>query len=116
MPLYDYRCTNHRCDSFDVEFERMTFMVDRHDQKCDTCGDPLEKLDRPTPRYKPFQNYFDLGLGVEVTGRDHHRRLLRDMNAVQRDPPSKGDISARKDWAAQARKESRNLTPGQRRQ
>jgi hypothetical protein len=38
---------------------------------------------------------------------------MRDSNCVQRDLPSKGDISARKDWANQSRNGSR-LTLGRR--
>ncbi len=98
MPLYDYRCPECK-----EEIERSATIAERHNQTCETCGGPLEKIPKPTPRYVPFQNYFDLGLGVEVTGRDHRRRVMRDLNCDHRDPPSKGDISARRDWAAQQR-------------
>jgi len=102
MPLYDYRCPN--CDT---EFERMVPMSQRHDQICHMCHSDLEKLNKPTPHYVPWQPYFDIGLGAEVTGRDHHRRLMRDNQCVQREPPTKGDTSARRDWCNEQRKLTR---------
>ena len=99
MILYDYRCPT--CD---VEFERPAEISERDNQNCYECGSKLEKLWKPTPRYVPWQPYFDIGLGEMVTGRDHHRRLMRDNNCVQRDLPSKGKLSARKDWAMEQRK------------
>lgn len=109
MPLYDYRCK-----SCSWEGEKMAPIAVRHSQKCDTCDGKLEMIFKPQPRYVPFQNYFDIGLGVEITGRDHRRRVMRDLQCDHRDPPSTGDISARKDWAAEARKGKRNLTPRRR--
>lgn len=52
-----------------------------------------------------FQNYYDEGLDVEVTGRDHRRRVMRDMKVDYRERPSPGDRSARIDRMMEKRKE-----------
>lgn len=98
MPLYDYEC-----DQCGAESERMALMAERNSQKCE-CGGALIIVHRPTPRYKPFNNYFDIGLGVEITGRDHRRRVMRDLGMDFRDHPSPGDTTARKDRCNEARK------------
>lgn len=100
MPLYDYEC-----ETCGTEREKFARMADRREQRCDTCDGPLTLIARPTPRYVPFQSYFDIGLGVEITGRDHHRRVMRDTNCVQRDPPRPGDRSARLDKIRDAKRE-----------
>lgn len=111
MPLYDYRCSNPGCDQFEVEFELIVPMAARHEQFCDTCNKQLEKLDRPTHQYKPFHNYFDEGLGVEITGRDHRRRVMRDLQMDYRDHMSIGDRTARLDKCNEQRKERARRGP-----
>lgn len=100
MPLYDYRC-----GTCNAEFELFAPMDKRHDQTCGTCGSKLEMMWKAQPSYAPFSPYFDEGLGVMITGRDHRRRVMRDQHCDFRDHPSPGQISARKDWANQKRKE-----------
>lgn len=99
MPLYDYQCKG--CGR---EVEKSAPMAERHNQTCDVCHDELEILFKPTPRYKPFNGYFDEGLGVEVTGRQHRQRVMRDLGMDFRDHPSKGDLNARKDKCNEVRK------------
>lgn len=100
MPLYDYRCPT--CDA---EFEIFALIDFRNDQTCGKCGSKLILVFKPSPAYKPFNPYFDEGLGVQITGRDHRRRVMRDMQCDFRDHPSPGQTSARKDWANERRKE-----------
>lgn len=100
MPLYAYHCSN--CDA---RLERLVLMDERHSQSCELCGSPLDKQDAPDPHYKPFHNYFDEGLGVAITGRDHRRRVMREMKCDYRDHMSKGDQSARIDRAQAAKAE-----------
>jgi len=52
-----------------------------------------------------FSNYYDEGLDVVVTGRDHRRRVMRDMKVDHREPPSRGDLSARRDKMMERRRE-----------
>jgi hypothetical protein len=42
---------------------------------------------------------------VNITGKDHRRRVMRDLQCDYRDHPSQGQLSARKDWANEKRKE-----------
>lgn len=103
MPIYDYNCPN--CG----HVEQYSPVSTCEEQKrCSTCGADLEWIRFPKPRngeYRPFEPYFDEGLGVMVTGREHRRRVMRDQQCDFRDHPSPGQISARKDWANQQRKE-----------
>ena len=100
MPLYDYHCP-----SCDVDLEHFAPMADRRNQKCPTCGAPLgAPIPKPQPRYVPFHPYFDEGLGVFVTGRNHRRRVMREFNCDFRDHPSRGDESARVDKAYENKK------------
>lgn len=55
----------------------------------------------------PFSNYFDEGLGVDITGRDHRRRVMRDLHCDHRELPTKGDKSARRDKIEQRKREAR---------
>jgi hypothetical protein len=73
---------------------------------CKECGETLTKVYRPQRHYKPFQSYFDESLGVEITGRDHRRRVMRDMQVDFKDHPSKGDLDARRDRCMEIRKEA----------
>lgn len=101
MPLYDYHC--HECGK---DHEIFRIIADRHDPgPCPDCGSMLEKVDRPQRAYKPFNPYFDEGLGEFITGRDHRRRVMRTLGADFKDHMSAGDISARKDWANERRRE-----------
>lgn len=101
MRMIDFHCNS--C-GFDGE-QLIRSGEDPHTQNCRTCGSRLTVQLRPQRHYKPFHPYFDEGLGVFVTGRDHRRRVMRDLSADFRDHPSKGDTSARKDWAAQTKRE-----------
>lgn len=98
MPLYDYEC---ECG---WEGEKASPIADRHSQTCPKCLRPLALVFRPQPRYVPFNPYFDIGLGEEVTSWGQRRRIMREQKADHRDPPRPGDISARRDWANERRK------------
>lgn len=100
MPLYDFRCGG--CE---VELERPARIVDRHTQVCEECGGPLTLIPKPQPKYVPFHSYFDIGLGVEVTGRDHRRRVMRDNALDYRDIPRPGDRTARQDKIHERKRE-----------
>jgi len=78
-------------------------MAVRHEQKCG-CGYTLTMIHKPTPHYRPFEPYFDEGLGVHVTGKQHRRRVMRDLGFDFRDHMSKGDQSMRLDKVNEARK------------
>ena len=81
---------------------------------CERCGHILRVADSPwcrdghapvLPDRTPlFQNYYDVGLGVEITGRDQRRRVMRDLKCDHRDPPKKGDVSTRLDRVHAQRK------------
>jgi len=105
MPLYDYECA---CCG--IELEQMVPMAVRHSARCPTCSGSLNLVFRPTPRYVPFHPYFDIGLGVDVTGRDFRRRYMRDHALEHRDPPRPGDRSARFDRINEARKREGRTT------
>lgn len=101
MPLYDFHCNG--CGE-DREVFKM--IADRHEPiPCPKCNNTMEKVFRPTPRYMVFQPYFDEGLGEFITGRDHRRRVMKTLGMDFKDHMSKGDQSARKDWAADRRRE-----------
>lgn len=100
MPLYDYRC--EQCE---VEIERIAPMAARHEQRCDTCSGRLVLVLKPQRTYVPFNPYYDEGLDVEVTGRQHRQRVMRDLKVDYRDRPSPGDLSARRDKMMERRKE-----------
>lgn len=101
MPLYDYNCLN--CG----DREQFALIAHRHDQKCEKCGESLLLILKPQRSYVPFQPYFDEGLGVAITGRDHRRRVMRDQQCDFRDHPSPGDRSARVDRCMEQRRERR---------
>ena len=92
MPRYDYLCPN--CGD---ECERQSTISQRKHQRCDQCDTVLDQIYKPQPHYKPFHGYFDIGLGVEVTGKQQRAKVMRAIDADFRDPPSKGDASARLD-------------------
>lgn len=100
MPLYQYYCKH--CDK-DVEI--IAAVAARHDQPCPSCGGRLEKVQRPMTDKSIFQPYMDEGLGVFITGRDHRRRVMRDLQCDFRDHMSKGDRSARLDKINQQRRD-----------
>ena len=104
MPLYDYECT-----SCGWEGEKTATIADRRAQTCPTCSSPLSLTFRPQPRYVPFNPYFDIGLGTEVTSWGHRRQVMKEQHCDHRDPPRPGDISARLD-----RVRERRLTERQR--
>lgn len=106
MPLYDYACA---CCGTQVE--KAAPIADRHGQTCDSCGSPLEMIFVPQPRYVPFHPYFDEGLGVHITGRDHRRRVMRDLSCDFRDHMSPGDRSVRRDRAETIRKARADRPP-----
>lgn len=99
MPLYDYECSG--CGE---ESEKQALIDRRHEQVCDLCSCPLTLVQRPTRHYRPFHNYFDMGLGVEITGREHRRRVMRGLSMDFKDHPSAGDESARLDKEADKEK------------
>lgn len=102
MPLYDYTCP--KCGIR----EQFSLIAHRNDQRCEECGSSLTLIPHPPPKknpYKPFNPYFDEQLGVMITGRDHRRRVMRDQKCDFRDHPSEGQLSARRDWANEIRKD-----------
>lgn len=102
MPLYDYECTE--CG---FEGEQFALMADRSTQKCPKCATILTQVHRPTPRYRPFNAYFDIGLGQEITSLAHRKRVMKAQAMDYRDHPSPGDSSARLDKIADSRREMR---------
>ena len=99
MRLYDYVC--HYCN---WAGEKLAPVDQRHEQDCDHCGRRLEKVLRPQRSYKPWEPYFDEGLGVHVTGKQHRARVMRDLGMEFKDHMSKGDLSARKDKVYEQRR------------
>lgn len=102
MPLYDYECPD--CG---FEGEIAARMDDRKNQPCPKCTTILMQVHRPTPRYRPFNPYFDIGLGEEITSYAHRRRVMKSQGMDYRDHPSPGDTSARLDKIADTRREQR---------
>lgn len=102
MPLYDYECSN--CG---FEGEIVALMAERKNQVCPACTATLTQVHRPTPRYRPFNPYFDIGLGEEITSYAHRRRVMKSQGMDYRDHPSPGDASARLDKIADTRRELR---------
>lgn len=100
MPLYDYECND--CGH---EFEEFQTISERHNMHCPKCSGSCDLTFKPQPRYVPFNGYFDEGLGVHITGRDHRRRVMRDLCCDFRDHPRPGDKSARRDRMHEAKKE-----------
>lgn len=82
---------------------------------CDECGKEYGIGDYPfCPHGKPlgmgpeFRAYLDeenFPKPVEVTSLAQKRRLERIYGLVEREPPRPGDISRRKDWAHEVRKQ-----------
>jgi len=99
--MIDYVCSN--C-GWEGEY-LVRSSEDPDSNHCRQCECILTKVQRPQRHYKPFAPYFDDQLGVEVTGRDHRRRIMRDMQVDFKDHMSQGDLTARKDRAMQTRKE-----------
>lgn len=92
MPRYDVDCP--KCGIH----ERFKIMDARHDP-CDTCGGPIELLFTSSTPSKGFEAYFDMGLGVEVTGIGDRKVVMRREKLDYRDHPSPGEMSARRDKA-----------------
>jgi putative FmdB family regulatory protein len=99
MPRYDYLCQT--CNE---ESEGQVRVDDRHKQVCAACSGPLTLIYKPQVKYVPFNGYFDTGLGVEVTGRMQRQKIMGKLSADFRDPPSRGDTSARLDRIAEQRR------------
>jgi putative FmdB family regulatory protein len=95
MPTYDYLCP--KCGD---ECERIAVIANRNDQKCSQCGEQLDRIMKPQRHFKPFNPYFDMGLGVEVTSPGQRKAEMRKNGFDFKDHPSKGQTSARMDKIA----------------
>lgn len=98
MPLYDFEC---ECGHTE---EKIVPMDERNIQQCPSCRSTLSIAFKPQARYVPFKHYFDLGLGEEITSYAQHQKVMRQQQAVARELPSKGEMSARKDRAMERQK------------
>lgn len=103
MRMIDYHCPG--CGMDDEYLVRGD--EDPRCNVCRKCGHALEVVVRPQRHYKPFEPYFDEGLGVMVTGKMHRRRVMRDLGMDFKDHMSKGDQTARIDKAMERRRELR---------
>src|SRR5687768_17059861 len=92
MPRYDYLCEG--CGD---ESERQSTITARNDQKCELCGGTLGLIWKPATSFQPFTPYFDIGLGVDVTDKNHRAKVMRQNALDFREPPKAGDRTARLD-------------------
>ena len=70
MPLYTYK----HCDTI---WETSKLIKDRNDEFCKTCGSRADKLVDEIRR-PIFMEYYDEGLGQQVTGPNQRQRLIRE--------------------------------------
>lgn len=97
MPNYDVECPT--CGTY----ERFKKIADRRDP-CDKCGSLVDVLITASHKTTGFEPYFDYGLGIEVTGQGDINKMKREHNLYDKDPPSKGEVSARRDRINEKRK------------
>lgn len=90
MPTYDVECPN--CGTY----ERLVPLDRRHDP-CHKCGAQVEILISAATKSKGFEPYFNHGIGEYVTGQGDINKAKREHNLRDREPPRKGDLSARMD-------------------
>lgn len=103
MPMYDYLCP--KCGD---ECEKLAPVSQRQNQKCAQCGETLDQIHKPQRHYKPFNPYFDIGLGVEVQDKAHRAKVMRQNGLDFRDHISKGDLSKRNDKIADQKRANRS--------
>ena len=41
---YDFKCTNEKCESFDIQVDRNISYTELENQMCDKCGEPLKRV------------------------------------------------------------------------
>lgn len=99
MPTYDLKCT--ACGR---EWERLSTIAARY-EPCETCGGAVEQQYKHSVQSTVFVPYFDYGLGVQVNSLAERWTHMRRNGLQYRDLPSKGELSARADKAAERRKE-----------
>jgi hypothetical protein len=69
---------------------------------CDASKGYTHGISVQTDVFKP---YFDIGLGEYVTSFGHRETVRKSLGLDWKDQPSEGDMSARKDWAHEQRKQ-----------
>lgn len=105
MPNYDVECDN--CGVF----ERINWPLERRAEPCDRCGGPVQTLITSATKSKGFEAYFNYGLGEHVTGTGDINKAKRENNLRDKEPPSKGEMSARNDRINERMKERFKVAP-----
>ncbi len=80
MPVYIYNCK--QCDK---EWEAFRPMASRHDETC-KCGAKPDIVLRPGARPQVME-YFDVGLGVHITGPAHRRAVMKARGVHEAEKP-----------------------------
>jgi putative FmdB family regulatory protein len=91
MPLYEVRCQD--CDQ---QYERILPIAERNNP-CDKCGGTVDQIYRNAIPQRGFEPYYDEGLGIFATGKGDINQAMRRLGAREREPMSRGDLSARRD-------------------
>ncbi len=74
MPVYGYKC--HTCL---ITWEEINSVENRNSENCSSCGAPAEIQISNTARPVIYE-YYDDGLGQNVTGPKHRGRLMRERD------------------------------------
>lgn len=97
MPLYEVRCQD--CGD---QYERILPISERNNP-CDRCSGTVDQVFRYSTPQKGFEPYYDEGLGVHVQTKGDINQAMRRLGAREREPLSRGEISARRDRAHERR-------------
>lgn len=93
MPLYEVRCSG--CQQ---QYERILPIAERNNP-CVKCGGTVDQIYRYSVPQKGFEPYYDEGLGIHVHTRGDVNQAMRRLGVHEREPMSRGDLSARRDKA-----------------
>ncbi len=74
MPIYEYHCMN--CSKV---FEKINTVLSRNSESCPDCNSSVE-IQISAPSRPVIYEYYDDGLGQQVTGPGHRRQLMRDRD------------------------------------
>lgn len=74
MPNYTYRC--FKCQR---SWEQVHVISDRKSEKCPACGVEAQIIITASS-YPVVYEYYDDGLGVQVTGTKQRRQIMKNLN------------------------------------
>ena len=102
MPIYDLRCTSETCGK---RVERVTLKATTDHAPCE-CGAPVERVYAAGIPTKGFEPFYNPALGAFVYGRGDEHQIARQHRLIESEPPSKGDLSARRDKIRERQREA----------